>query len=276
MPQSSRKSTSLPGDCVNRGAAALLVFALAAGVTAVAGTPDQIAVITTRSGNIEHLEVDAGRLVGASVQELILRHRFRITYEDPRYPNLADYVDITEQVGVPVPDKRSRILWLKNRQMSVDLDTSRGAEGMLNQIVSAAAGVHPEAKFRVVKKGNWYHVIPAAGSLLDTHISLPDKMRTVGEALHEIAAAVKSASGQAIDYGCCGGQEPDEPRYPVHANNERAREVMTRLLDSIAAAGHGERTWLILYEKRFDHFAPTLFQIPDVPVYSMPPSKKGG
>jgi hypothetical protein len=261
---------------VNRRATVFLLFALAAGITADAEVPEQTAVITTRSGNIERLEVDAGRLVGASVQELILRHRFRITYEDPRYPNLTDYVDITQQVGVPVPDKRARILWLKNRKMSVDLDTSRGAEGMLNQVVAAAAAVHPEAKFRVFKDGTRYHVVPASGSLLDTRISLPDKPRTVGESLHEIATAVKSASGQAIDYGCCVGQDPDEPRYSVHANNEPAREVMTRLLDSIAAAGRGDRTWLILYEKRFDYFAPTLFEIPDVPVYSMPPNKKGG
>jgi len=73
-------------------------------------------------------------------------------------------------------------------------------------------------------------------SLLDTRISPPDKPRAAGEALHEIEAAVKSASGQPIDYGCCVGQDPHEPRYSVHANNEPAREVMTRLLDSMATA----------------------------------------
>ena len=76
-------------------------------------------------------------------------------------------------------------------------------------------------------------------SLLDTRISLPDKPRTVGEALHQIAAAVKSASGQAIDYGCCVGQDPDEPRYPVHANNELARACATASRPRAAATEPG-------------------------------------
>jgi len=46
-------------------------------------------------------------------------------------------------------------------------------------------------------------------------ISLPDKPRTAGEALHEIAAAVKSASGQAIDYGCCVGHHAAQQKGRV-------------------------------------------------------------
>jgi len=254
-----------------------LVFTLLTVGFAHAAQPDETVTIT-RHGNIEHLEVDAGRLVGNSVQELIQRHLYDITYEDPRFPDPHDYVDITQQVvGVPAKDERSKILALKNRQMSVDLDTSRGVESMLNQIIAAAAVVHPEAKFRVVKDRARYHVIPATGSLLDTRISMPERSYTLGEAVEAIGAAVTSASGQVMNYGCCAFEEsPHEPRYRVHASDEPAREVVNRLLDGITATGRGAMTWSILYDKKWDHFSLVILKIPEVPVFSMPPKKKGG
>jgi hypothetical protein len=256
---------------VNKFALVFLSTMLPVGF-AHAAQPDETATLT-RHGNIEHLEVDAGRLVGNSVAELILRHRYDITYEDPRFPDPNDYVDITQQIlGVPAKDERSKIHWLRNRQMSVDLDTSRGVESMLNQIIAAAAVVHPEAKFRVVKDRARYHVIPAAGSLLDTRISMPGKSYTLSEAVKAIGAAVTSASGQLMIYGCClYAESPDEPRYRVHASDEPAREVVNRLLDGITAAGRGAVTWSILYDKKWDHFALVVVQIPDVPVFSTLP-----
>ena len=111
---------------MNRSAASFLLWALAVGITAVAGPPGQGAAITARHGNIERLEVDAGRLVEASVAELVRRHLYDLRYEDPRFSDSSDYVDIAPQVSA-VP-ARSTVLVLRNRQMSLDLDTARGVE----------------------------------------------------------------------------------------------------------------------------------------------------
>ena len=248
---------------------AFVVTAMAVCATCLAGLPNETATINPK-GDAERLDVEGGRLVKLAVQELILHHLYRITYEEPRLADPGEYVDITQQVtGRPANSEQQRILWPRSRKMSVDLQPSRGIEFVLNQVVSAAEIVHPEMQFRVVSDGTMFHVIPADGSLLDTRISLPGKERTLEEAVKAIAAALTSASHRSVNYGCCAYEmQPDEPRYPTIANDESARGVLQRLLESLAV-NRGPATWIISYDKKFDHFTLLIMPMPEEPVYQI-------
>jgi hypothetical protein len=228
------------------------------------------------------LEVEGGRLVEQGVLQLIYARGDRISYEDTRVTYPDDLEDITEQVtGSAAQTQRTRIVVPKSRKLSLDLDTSRGPEKMVNEIVSGAAAVNPGARFRVEKNGAMLHVIPTGGrdkngnatsegSPLDARISLPGGERTLDQALKAICEAVAAASSQRVTIGSNGYLPyPEAPRYSIAANNESARTVLLRLMDAVGVERRAG-TWVLLYDNPLDTYYLSIIPLPDFEAEKLP------
>jgi hypothetical protein len=201
------------------------------------------------------VSVGTARPVAKAVEELVSRYGYTITYEDPLLRYKGDWLDVTTQVRKDLnrypPGAAPKVMVPRGGRLNLTFPSSHSisAETMaslLKKLVQDQANTQQGGRFRVERNGDIFHVVPseardqsgnwsAQAPLLDVPISLPTQDRECVGTLQAVADALTAAVGVTVDVPFMGGIEsPGHPRlYRLGAENERARDVLTRALTLI-------------------------------------------
>lgn len=193
--------------------------------------------------------VDYPRPVAAAVQQIEKHFGRVVTYEDTRYVHPADIVDVTEQTR---RDRSSSRRIFGRRNGSIDLtytprpgpvDTQVGE--VLQAVIAHSNAAGNAGEFRVDWDPDGYHVVPVAikgksgamepyASPLDTRITLPNREETGLEMMFRMVKVITTRSGFTVKVGTIPMNRLNQARVTVDAQNDRAREVLWRALQSIS------------------------------------------
>jgi hypothetical protein len=248
---------------------------------------------------VTQLKIDDPRPVAKAIEELVSRYKYVITYEDPRVAYEDDLQDVTTQVRKDLdrypPGKAPKVIGPRGGRLTVSLAPSASVNtqtmaAVLDQLTRAQSNRGEGGHFRVVQVGDVFHVVPteirdrngnwtAQSSILDVPISLPMEDRGKNEMLGAIATAVSSAAQVKIRLGSgIGGGifNPNRPAsYRLEANNERARDVLTRALsllnDPKAGTWISQRLrWELFYGADEKTYFLNISTVPDLPAAPLP------
>jgi len=233
-------------------------FAVASGQDSSGNASLKDEATLTPSGDSIALDIDSGRPVLRGILTFEQKYGYVITYEDPSYVYSLDTLDATSQVrrdhrtaGPGVP----KIRLPRASKLSIQIPASpcitpSQMGSLLFQLVSLQQASSSGGHYRTEqsKSGSIFHVIPTEvrgpngdwsqqASPLDTRISFPAQPRTERQLLAAIAHAVSAAAHVRMSANVNGGIVmqigPPQPYYfNIGANNEVAREVLTKMLDA--------------------------------------------
>jgi hypothetical protein len=238
--------------------------------------------ITSAQGSAT-LAVDDPRPVEKAVEMLVLRYGYVITYEDPRYEYGDDLEDVTSKVRKDMdkypPGSAPKVIIPRGEKLTFSMPPVTGPQDVrstLNTLVQISRG--RGGHFRVLESGGVFHVLPtevrdtngnwaATGSIFDARISIPSQERTERQLIDVICTAASSAAhinvvssgGSWIAHGI--SSTPSPPVYAFQANNEVARDVLTRAL---AITKQAKRTWLLLYDVSQRAYFLSILAVPDL------------
>jgi hypothetical protein len=229
---------------------------------------DEDAATLTRSGDSIVLRVLSGRPVFRAVLKLQEEYGYAITYEDPPYRFRGDLHDVASVVRKDYdkfpPDHRPVLLVPRTVELDLTFPvalTVGGPQGMhaiLAKLVEAADLIGSGGRFRVEQDGDVFHVIPVDvrdrngnwmgyEALLDANISLPLRDRTEEDLYKNLAVEVGAQKSVQLTARVNGGIVMGHQAPAVHTNigasNERARDVLTRAIQSHPG---GKRTWTLM------------------------------
>jgi len=227
----------------------------------------------------------SGRPLADAAQTLGQKYGYAISYEDPRRDCACDLVDESGRsmkTGEHLAPYRRIVP--RSWPLRVEHRPGAGAVELARDIVSAAQSAMPENQFRVLESGDRAYIVPVGArdvegrfarspAPLDARISLPAEPRASWQLLNAICAAVSKAAGvevtsSAMLWGIENSDGP--PRYTVGANDEVARDVLRRALDTIFREGDQQAIWLMYYDSPQGEYALNLAWVPKVA------NKKGG
>ena len=169
----------------------LLASLVFAGVAAAVPVQDEIKVTTRRP-------------VLAVVEQLRQRHGWRISYEDDALAGAEPYV-----LAFSYPAASSE------------------PTAVLQRLVTAHAALGQGA-FRVEESIAALHIVPSAGSVLDTKVTLHTDATSPRDVVEAVCLAVSGASGRRVIAGRVAVIH--SRRVPVRGEGEPARAVLTRAL----------------------------------------------
>jgi hypothetical protein len=192
--------------------------------------------------------VDYPRPVSAAVLQIEKHFGWVVTYEDTPYVHPSQIVDITAQVRRD-GQMSKRVFGMRRgsiditytpRQTTIDTQVGEAVQQVL--LHSRAAGNIGEFSVDWVPGG--YHVVPLAVKgksgvtepqlpLLDTRITLPYREEDGLEIIMRWAEAISTASGHRVHPGTMPMNRLARARVPVEAQNDRARDILWRALQSI-------------------------------------------
>lgn len=200
---------------------------------------------------------DYPRAVAAAVRQVEKQFGRVITYEDTLYVHPEDIVDVTEQYSRDA-DRSKRILGMKPDNIKVTYAPRPGSvddqvEEVLHEVLAQSRAAGNTGDFRIESVPGGYHVIPVAmkgkrggietyTSPLDTRITLAPQQRSGLEAMILLAQVITEASGRKVGPGTMPMGRLDRARVILEANNDRAREVLWRVLQSIGP----DLSWQVL------------------------------
>ena len=196
------------------------------------------------------IHVDYPRPVAEAVRQIEKHFGWVVTYEDTRYVHSSDIVDITEQVRRD-GNMTKRVLGMRAGSINLTyrprpgtiVETQVGEA--LQQLVAHSRGVDNTGDFRIDWVPGGYHVVPVAlkgesgvmepyASPLETRITLPYQQEDGLEMMLRVAYAVTKTSGRAVNPGTMPMSGLGRAKVAVGAQNERARDVLWRALQSIS------------------------------------------
>lgn len=210
------------------------------------------------------LQVNEGRPIAAAARALNQQQAIIVTYEDPRYEFQADMKDVTVEVRNPdaPPNFGAKVLVPRGESLALEYLVSRTTNELVNpsetlqQIVSAAEQlIGTGGRFEVQQSARAFHVVPKAirntrgawieqGSILDAPITLSSEEMSGLEMLNAFCGAVNEATGTTVHVGVVPLNSFDRHRGLIKADNERARDVLARILESVS----DRLTWYLLYD----------------------------
>jgi hypothetical protein len=226
------------------------------------GENEERVTLTHQRGSVV-LNIESGRPLASAAEALMHEYANPISYEDPRYENADDLVDISAEVrkdgksgaqdsryAVWVPKTRRAVIVLPEPKSQSDISAALakvasafGGRGGQFDVQQSSGIVHVVPRGIRDKNGNWTY----PGSVLDSRISIPKELRTDDGLLNAICEAVSAASGVKVvsTFRMLGGLVVP-PSYELGADNEPARDVLIRALTVI---GHGQLryTWHLFY-----------------------------
>jgi hypothetical protein len=229
------------------------------------------------------ITVEGSRPVAKVVENLIEKYGYAITYEDPRYAYEEDLKDVAAQVRKDFdkypPGQAPKTIVPKGGALTVSYSTEDPAS-ILNQVVQTRTA--NGARFHVERTGDYFHIVPterrdaegrweAHNSVLEIPISLVAHDRTEREMIQAICDAVSENSDVRIILGgkymvITGfAEEGAEPKrlYRMGADNEPARKVLLRALESVGKVTGERLTWLMYYDFGLRKYALNVIPIPD-------------
>jgi hypothetical protein len=194
------------------------------------------------------IQVDDPRPMSAAVLEVERRFGVVVTYEDTSYVASEDIVDVTAQVR-------------RDGRMSERVRVMRGGpfaftpvaasalagnqiETVLDEMVEYWNRAGGSGKFAVEHVDGGHHVMPrarrgVAGAIepytspLDVNIQLSSQDRDGVQTLEELSKAISAASGRRVFVGAAPVAGLRRRTVALGADNETARRVLWRTLQSI-------------------------------------------
>lgn len=177
----------------------------------------------------EELIVENPRPLAAAIRILEAKYGWQINYEDPPYNDLKDLVDRTHpayrgsHMAIDPRGGRIEIRYF----VSPTTGKPESSVSLLEMLIDDHARRGNPGRFQVKVIAGADYVIPVQGSILDTHITLPDKQRTFGETLREILQTLSRVTNTRVS-GPAISQPTFQP-FSFSAENEPARDVLIRL-----------------------------------------------
>jgi len=171
-----------------------------------------------------------------------------VTYEDIRYLHASDIVDATEKVSRSA-DKSKRIFQMRGGNIALSYTPRPGTvdaqvEDVLQEVLAHSKAMGNAGGFRVERVSGGFHVVPTttlakSGAIapyispLEARITLPPRSEDGLEMMVRLAEAVSTGSGVTVNPGVMPMTRMARARVVVGANNEPARDVLWRALQSI-------------------------------------------
>jgi hypothetical protein len=190
--------------------------------------------------------VNQPRPVALAVRQVEKQLGYVITYEDTAYRFPGDVVDISKQIGRdpakgPYPSMRGGTLQLRYSPRASTL--AGQVKEVLQEIVARSRQADNIGDFTVHATVNGYHVVPVQAknrngieepyeSPLESRITMESRDESAAEMIRRFLDAVSTASGQRLEEGLMPGRL-HTIRATVDAQNDRARDVLWRALQSI-------------------------------------------
>jgi len=191
------------------------------------------------AADIETVEVEDPRPLGAAIAVLRERFGWRVSYEDPPYKDARDLVDRT----APTYRGPRRALDPRGGPLEVSFLPSDPPEVVLRMLIDEHRRRGYPGRFVVRQLDGVMFVLPEQGSVLDTPVTLEDRDWTYWDVVFEVLRQVSQATGVKVDGP--GFPRPQFERFKFTANREPARQVLLRLFDTRAPAY--QFTWQLLY-----------------------------
>ena len=212
------------------------------------------AVATTPTGGSSQREiavdiVNQPRPVALAVRQVEKQLGYVVTYEDTVYRFPGDIVDVSKQMRGrdpslgPYPGMRSGTLQFRHSPRASTL--AGRVEEVLQEIVARSRRIGNIGDFRVESTVNGYHVVPVQAknrngveepyeSPLESRITMESRDESAADMIRRFVGVVSQASGQPLVEGLMPGRFHGI-RVTVDAQNDRARDVLWRALQSVNA-----------------------------------------
>lgn len=240
---------------------------------------------------LETIQVNDPRPVAEAVRMLEQKTGVAITYEDPEYAYSSDIKDVTALVR---KDGKSRPRILIPAGGVLDFSYSLAANGrpqepmsdLVNRLLQQDAG-NGKGVFAVRRDGDRLHVVPAmvrnkegelvpTTPILDERIYIPAGQRTGFEMLSAICEELTRISGHRVFVATVPSNSLHAYYAEMGADNEPAREVLSRLLNGFA----NPLSWRVLYDPGLGWYALNIHTVAPirrphqpVPVHPGPPPR---
>jgi hypothetical protein len=198
---------------------------------------------------IRILVVDYPRPISEAVIQVEKHFGWIVTYEDTRYVHPSDLVDVTEQVRRD-GNTSKRVLGMRNGHIDLTCTPRPGTiesqvGEVLREILAYSVAVGNTGEFRIHRVPGGYHVVPVASkgksgvmepdpSPLDARVTLPYREEDGLEMISRLAHAITTSSGRTVTPGTMPMSGLARTRVTVGSQNERARDVLWRALQSIS------------------------------------------
>jgi hypothetical protein len=222
----------------------------------------------------KQLVFDGSRPVEKAVHDLQKRFSMPVAYEDPRYSFVEDIEqDITSSRDLARYPSGLFPQVLIPRKHRLVVEDNPDSLKVLRSLLEAEA--RAGVVFELREMNGMFAVVPsrvrgpdgsfhAETPVLDAKISLPDGERSVMSALHEICAAVTSATGVPVRAGRVEAGKPLRVRrVRTSATDKPAREV----LRSVLAGTVKNPYWILSYDVTKREYA---LDIMDLETYGGP------
>ena len=207
------------------------------------------APIDARQSQPRDINVVSARPLADVLLELQTRHHWVVTYEDSFYEFRDDVADVTASVrrdGSTEPKvfvPRDRLLQFTYQNAHI----ARPDVLMAALIEAYHATSDAGDRFRLLRQGAVYHVVPAVGrnangtrvtrqSRLDVRITLPERSWRTYYTIDAILAEVNRVSGTRLAMGTVPTNLLIQTGGMIAANDEAARDVLVRALALTATA----------------------------------------
>jgi hypothetical protein len=195
--------------------------------------------------------VDHPRPVSEAARGVEKQFGYVVTYEDTRYVDPDDIVDITKQTSRD-PSKTTGILGRKPGSLDVMLTPRAGldegqevkAGEVLHAVVEQANAEGMFGQFRVDRVPGAFHIVPVAikgktgvmepyASPLDARITMARREERAFDAIRRLGDALTAASGITVQPGTMPTNLMIQRRVAAWAGDERARDVLLRVLRAV-------------------------------------------
>jgi hypothetical protein len=238
----------------NRKRLPLLVFVCGSAFALASGQGDSYiprGAVSNQSGKVSVAANDP-RPLDQAMMALREYYGWKLDYEDPVY-SAEDVVDDTDPAWSQSHPGSKRVTVPKGGAFSASYPGATNPTVQMTMVVDAIVqqynAISRSSRFVTVSEGDGrIAVLPEAGSVLDTEITLPKGSRSLVDEVHLIMQAISDNSGQTVTTGYL-------PSPSVWANltfddGGETSTARARLLATLAKAQY-PLVWRMLYD--FDH-----------------------
>jgi len=202
----------------------------------------------------ERLSVNDPRPLSAAVSLVERRCHCAITYEDPLWT--SDDVALSGPHW-PAMIPKGGLFTFDAPDLAVTTPAQMAA-AMAQVVRVFEQSGSGRGAFRVTNDTIAVHVVPRAGSILDTPVTIPLATRRLDDVVTVVLAAVERGTGQKLELATFPTNFFFQHRVEIEAKQEGAREVLVRAL---AASGRA-LSWSLFFDARMrqyylnTHFVP--------------------
>lgn len=207
---------------------------------------------------VREILVTDSRPLHAAVRQIEELCHCSITYEDPAWRRY----EVIDKSSHAKTRPRLPLLAPAWRPFQFSVDDSRldTPEHVLNSVRSVVDMYHISGNvglYDVTVSGALISVVPAAGSIFDTVVSLDRTDRPAMESIVELVQAVSVSRGRKIKLGVMPVGKLSRTSLAIEADHESAADI----LGGIVAGLSPKLSWSLLYDYGLEEYALNLHEI---------------